>query len=125
MPLTVVPRAAENGTMQFGLVGVVSNDDPSRTDDPLVTLGGNAVYDQRVLLDLSGVEHVDSTGLEWLLKCHARCDERGGMLVLHSLPRMTNDLVRTMRLDLVLNLADDALAAMELPRNTNGATDGD
>jgi len=80
--------------------------------------------DQGDLLHLVGVEHkvqpmaetrfIDSSGLSWLVVCHKRFVQAGGRLVLHSVSPAIMELFKMMRLELVLEIADNEDAAMEL-----------
>jgi anti-sigma B factor antagonist len=66
------------------------------------------VYTRRVLLDLSGTDYIDSTGVSWLLTCHKHCREGGGKLVLHSLTPLVKQVLQVLKLDRVLHVADNA-----------------
>ena len=63
-----------------------------------------------VLVDLGGVQFMDSASTGSLLRLHARMEERGGKLVMHSLPRMIQRLFERLGLR-QLHLAPDAAAA--------------
>lgn len=73
--------------------------------EPLEQILGPEVYQRQVLLDLNGVELLDSCGVGWLLKCHRRFRDRGGSLVLHSLAPMVANVLRILRMDHVLQTA--------------------
>lgn len=119
MSIQVHHQPGDDGVARFELVGVVSRDYSTLIQDPLVGVAGLDVYSRPVLLDLSKVAHIESTGFEWLLTCHARCQERGGELVLHSLTHITSDLMNIMRLNLVLQVAENERQATEKVRNGN------
>jgi anti-anti-sigma factor len=76
-------------------------------DEPLALAFGEQIYSSRLLLGLSEAVYVDSRGVGWLLKCHKRCREAGGVLVIHSIPPFVSDVLRVLRLNKVLDLADD------------------
>lgn len=88
-------------------------------NDPLVRLGGREIYRKTVLLDLSASDFVDSSGLSWLLVAHKRFCEAQGQLILHSLTPNVLSTIKMMRLDLVLNLAEDESQALEQVRKPN------
>ncbi len=90
--------------------------DPAPPQDPLVRIGGRDIYKRTVLLDLSESDFVDSSGLSWLLVAHKRFCEANGKLILHSLSPGVLETIKMMRLDLVLNLAQDEPQALELAR---------
>lgn len=78
-----------------------------------------------VLLDLSDADFIDSSGLSWLLVWHKRHRAAGGRLILHSLPSLVMDVVKMMRLDLVLDLADDEDAALAMARGGDHDNEGE
>lgn len=86
--------------------------------DPLSDMLGIDVYHQRVLLDLEGLDYMDSTGVGWLLSCHKRFREAGGMLVIYSVPKVVDNIFKLMRLERVLHLAADAQEAEKLAAET-------
>ena len=75
--------------------------------DPLVREMPD-IYSRRLLLDLSGTDYIDSTGVSWLLTCHKRCREAGGRLGLHSLNPLVKQVLQVLKLDRVLHIAENA-----------------
>lgn len=70
---------------------------------------------QSVLVDLSGIDHVDSTGLGELVGYLQRFTEQGRRLALLSPPKRIFNLLKLTRLDEVFPIYDDrgqAVAAM-------------
>ena len=86
---------------------------------PLDELLGSRGYSQRVILNLRDTRFIDSSGLSWLVVCHKRFIEGGGKLVIHSVRATIMDLFRMMRLEMVLNLAENESAARELMGEEN------
>lgn len=84
-----------------------------RDEDPLVRTYGADVYSQRVMLNLTRVDYVDSLGVEWLLSSHRRFEAAGGQLYLHSFGEACQQLLNLMRMDMVLNMAPDERTAHE------------
>lgn len=84
--------------------------------DPLVRLGGRSIYGKTVLIDMSESDFIDSSGLSWLLVAHKRFCEAKGQLILHSLTPNVLDTLKMMRLNMVLNLADDEEQALQQVR---------
>lgn len=74
-------------------------------------MGGNS-NPPMVLLSLERGRHIDSNGLAWLVAVNRRFGKLGGKLIIHSVPASILDLLKMMRLDQVLNLADDEPAAL-------------
>jgi hypothetical protein len=98
-----------------GRVGLEANGQRI-SDDPFVALLGPDVYRRKLLLCLEEAESCDSLGVAWLLSCHKRFREGGGMLVLYSVPPLIASTLRVMHLDRLLHLATDEAAADSLAR---------
>ncbi len=72
---------------------------------------GNEAFQQNVLFDMSEVEAIDSSGINWLLTCQKKMRESGGHLVLHSLSPIAKNVIRVLNLQTVFALADDVVQA--------------
>ena len=94
--------------------GDISQDRFDPTREPLAQVLGDNVYGRRVLLGLEGSNYVDSSGVNWLLRCHKRFREAGGMLILHTPSPLVMQTLKVLKLDRVFYLADDLSAAREL-----------
>ncbi len=94
--------------------GDISQDRFDPTREPLAQILGENVYSRRVLLGLEASNYVDSSGVNWLLRCHKRFREAGGMLVLHTPSPLVVQTLKVLKLDRVFFLADDLAAAREL-----------
>jgi len=94
----------------------IAKADPLSGLTVLDDLLGSRGYARKVLLSLNETEFIDSSGLSWLLTCHKRFCEAGGRFVVHSVPPSVSDILMMMRLELVLDLAADESAALELLR---------
>ena len=60
-----------------------------------------------LVLNLSGLEYVDSSGLGVLISIHKRCLQKGGKMVVSGLRGMVDDLFKLTRLDLVFNIEQE------------------
>ena len=103
----------------LGLTRLESVDDITMADfqdgrNPLEPLLGPAGYAGTVLLDLARSTYIDSTGVGWLIQCHARFNKAGGKLMLHSIPPMVNHCFRVLGMYDVLRIADDEASALKL-----------
>jgi anti-anti-sigma factor len=74
-------------------------------DEPLAEMFGHDVYARPILMGLAGSEYMDSSGVSWLLMCHKRCKQAGGRLVIHSFPPLIAQILKVLRMELVLELA--------------------
>lgn len=62
---------------------------------------------RKVALGFSEASYIDSAAIGWLLSLHKTMTESGGKLVLHSMSPSVRRVLTMMRLDSVLNIADD------------------
>jgi anti-sigma B factor antagonist len=83
--------------------------------DPLAGVLPPGTCPATVLLDLSKVGYINSTGISWLVQAHQRVQQGGGRLVLHSVQPFVRGVLDLMRLDSVLNLAADEPEDRSLP----------
>ena len=81
-------------------------------DDPFVDSVGENVYSRRLVVDLSEVASLDSSGVNWLLVSQKRMHEHGGKLVLHSLSPIANNVLKVLNLHAVFQIADSEAAAV-------------
>ncbi|MBI2823731.1 MAG: STAS domain-containing protein [Planctomycetia bacterium] len=104
--------AWQDGTVtSVSATGSVTQDAFAPEEEPLERQFGPDIYATRVVLGLAKANYLDSRGVGWLLKCHKRFREAGGALVLHSMSPEVKQVLRVLRLDQVLELADDEQAA--------------
>ncbi len=57
-----------------------------------------------VVLDMSGLESIDATGLGMLTAIHLRCERSGSRLVLRNCPREIRRVLAVTRLNRILHL---------------------
>ena len=81
--------------------------------DPIQLLGGDA-YARRLMVDMSGTEFLDSSGIGWLVQQNKLFNNTGGKLVFHSVPPMVARVIQLMSLHRVLRIAADAVTARSL-----------
>lgn len=84
--------------------------------DPLTKLLGEGCYNSKVLLNLEKATFLDSSGVGWFVHLQKKFNEAGGRIVLHSIPPMLNQVLRLLRMQTVLHLAEDEAAALALLR---------
>jgi anti-anti-sigma factor len=101
-------------TAIFVITGQITHQhiDPNR--DPLMELAGANVYRQPVLLNLAGVDYLDSSGVSWLLVRHKRCREQGGRFLLFGVTPMVLQILKVLRLEQILTITDDLTSAKQL-----------
>ena len=105
---------SENGnSILLNLEGRVSQRDVELSDPILETIGENA-YSRHVLVDMSEVASLDSSGVNWLLMSQKKMRQAGGQLVLHSLSPIAMNVLKVLNLHTVLKLAETESAALRL-----------
>lgn len=88
----------------------------------------NTSENKNIILDMSDVVYVDSSGLSAILTANRLCNNSGGMFVLCCLNSHTEKLIKISQLDTILNIlptsqeARDAIIMHELERSI--AADG-
>jgi anti-anti-sigma factor len=92
--------------------------------DPLAGVLPGGPCPALVLLDLSKVGYLNSTGISWLVLAHRRVEQGGGRLVLHSAQPFVRGVLDMMKLGSVLHLAADEPAARSLPPDEAGPPAG-
>jgi len=105
-----------DGITRVAIWGEISQPDCAPANEPLAGRLTQADYHGALLMDLGGVTALDSTGVGWLLLCQNQCRAAGGMMVLHSLPPIVQQLFDVLKMQLVLTVADDEAAALEMAR---------
>ena len=105
---------SENGdSVLLNLEGRVSQRDVELSD-PIVDAVGDNAYSRKILVDMSEVASLDSSGVNWLLMSQRRMREAGGQLVLHSLSPISMNVLKVLNLHTVLKLADTESAALRI-----------
>ena len=104
-------QSQESGIAQVQIEGRISQRDFVSEQEPLQLTLGQDAFEHSVLLDMSEVEAIDSSGVNWLLNCQKRMGEAGGNLVLHSLSPIARNVIRVLNLQTVFALANDVSQA--------------
>lgn len=112
MPLLKI--ADEAGVLYLRWDGDVGLAFAAADSDPLIPLLGPEGFRRQVLLDLERASFIDSSGIGWLVVCQKRFLDAGGRLVLYAIPPLILHPLKLMRMDKVLQLADDLPAARAL-----------
>lgn len=74
------------------------------------------LYSRNVALSLADAAFLDTRWISRLLAAHERFREEGGRLVVHSIRPRAMGLLKFLRLDRVLHIAEDEAAAQQLLR---------
>ena len=109
--------AGEDGNLvKVNVSGPVTQRELAPQDEPLGELLGPSGYGRQVMLNLGEVSFLDSSGVGWLLTCHKRIKQAGGSLVVHSYSPIVSNVLRVLKLERVLQLAENAKAAEQTAR---------
>ncbi len=106
----------KDGVTQVAIRGAINGHDIAPPADPLRHLLGANAYQKSVVLHLADAEYIDSMAVAWLVSCNKKFREGGGKVVLHSLHPSVMKILRVLKLDTVLNIAPDAVAAHKVVR---------
>lgn len=74
------------------------------------TLGKNWASN-RVLLDMSRTNYIDSTAVGWLISCNKQFKANGGQLVVHSVQPAVRQVLDLLKIGKVVPIVDDETAA--------------
>ena len=107
-------QSDDSGIVQVQVTGKVTQKHINPFSEPLSDLLGPDVYSRKVLLDMRGVDFLDSSGIGWLLVCHKRFREAGGKLVLHSPSPLARNVLKVLNMQLVFKVADDEDEALQM-----------
>jgi len=98
------------------VAGVCRDSFAGQEKNPLAPLPMEDIYQHRLLVNLSDVSMLNSSGVGWLLVCHKRCREAGGRWILHSVTPTAMKVLKLMRLHEVLDIAEDEQRALTLAK---------
>ncbi|NQT12455.1 MAG: STAS domain-containing protein [Planctomycetes bacterium] len=107
---------ADDDVLRLEAIGPIRGVELTLESEATKQIMGGKTIPPMVLLSLEKGRFIDSNGLAWLVAVNRRFGKMDGKLVLHSIPASILDLLKMMRLDQVLNLADDEPAAIRAIR---------
>ena len=106
---------SDDGTvLRMGLKGRVTQKELPTDKDLFAAEIGASIYSRRVLLDMQESEFLDSSGVSWLLSAHKRFEEQGGKLAMHSMQPVVSNVLKVLRMDQILAIAENDKAALKL-----------
>ena len=107
---------SDDDVLRVEAVGPIVGVELTLASEATDQLMGGKANPPMVLLSLENGRFIDSNGLAWLVAVNRRFGTMGGKLIVHSVPATIMDLLKMMRLNEVLNLADDEPAALRTIR---------
>lgn len=99
------------------ITGQLRARDVCQVGDPLENVLGTGSYGRKVLLDLSGLELIDSSGFCWMVRRQKRMCQNGGQLILHSASPRLGQILDRLKLDLIFRITWDRESAIWLARS--------
>lgn len=66
----------------------------------------------RIALDLSGTDYIDSSGMGYFVVAHTQCEKAGGSLTMFNLTQRSIDLMLLTKLSTVFNIYDNEIDAV-------------
>src|SRR5690606_5384878 len=106
-PMDLSVQSVENNVAELQASGPITQAGISPTEDVVAKALGPSAYRHKILLDLKNSDHIDSSGVNWLLTIHRRTREQGGRLVLHSVPPLVDNVLKVLRMNLVFEIAPE------------------
>jgi anti-anti-sigma factor len=97
--------------------GQVRQDDISRASDLLEEALGVGGVGRKVLLDLSGLQAIDSSGVGWLLRWQKRICRNGGQLILHSPSPWLGQTLSRLKMGQIFGITGDRESAIRLAKS--------
>jgi anti-anti-sigma factor len=96
-----------DGAIRVRCAGKVSQTHFPGLTDPLADLLGPEGHSRKVRLDMERVDHLDSSGLGWLVSNHKRFQEAGGKLSLCRMPPGVEQVLRFCGLDTLFHIEQE------------------
>lgn len=107
---------SDDDVLRLEVTGPIAGVELTLESEATEQLMGGKSSPPAVLLSLERARFIDSNGLAWLVAVNRRLGKLDGKMIVHSIPASILDLLKMMRLDDVLNLADDEPAALRAIR---------
>lgn len=105
-------KVLESGVVVLEVTGrVVMGEECRRVDEALAPFAGS--QGGRVVLDLHGVNHIDSSAIGTFVRCYTRIKNAGGTLCLAGTAGMVDQVLRMAHVDRVIGFHPTAAAAAD------------
>ncbi len=84
---------------------------------------GMDCYGRTVLVDLSRLHAIDSSGFAWLIRHQLRMRREGGQMILHSASPELREVLSRLKMELLFPIAKDRESARRLARAKRTASE--
>lgn len=96
--------------------GEIRLSDMGRDGNPIESALGRDGFGKKVLLNLEKTPYIDSSGVALLIRCHKKCQDAGGQLIMHSIPPGIMQILKLLHMERHLFLVDNEASAEALAR---------
>jgi len=114
--MKIINVSHQNGVTSIHLDGSITQAVVTSFGDPFRDHLGADVYQRTLVVDMSAINWLDSSGIGWLLGCLKKFRQAGGRLILHSLPARVFDVFKVLNLQSTFEIVPNAAAAESLTR---------
>ena len=112
MQLTVI--SIDDALARIQVTGHVDQSQVGQGSDPLKEKLGEQGYSKTLLIDLSLVDLIDSSGIGWLLATQKQCRGDGGRLIIHSPSMTVRNVLKVLNLYQVFEIVNSLAEAEKL-----------
>ncbi len=100
--------------VKIKLSGKVSQYEWDYDSDPIENSLTTDIYGRQLIIDMSDVDHVDSSGVSWLLGVDKRFRAGDGRMALHSCQPNVTKIFSILKIDTRISIVPDEQASTEL-----------
>lgn len=105
----------KEGVIHLGVDGKITSEDFTDSNaNPIDSVIGAGWAANRVLMDLSRVNYIDSSGIGWLLRLQKGFREGGGAVALYGITPTVMQMFSLLKLGGVFKIAETEAAARDL-----------
>lgn len=115
-----INRLSDDGVVvRLESEGEIRLSDIGRDGNPFDSALGRDGYGRKVLLDLQKTPYIDSSGVAMLIRCHKKCADSGGQLIMHTIPPSIMQILKLLHMERHLHLVDDEKSAQAMAQGEN------
>jgi len=115
-----INRLSDDGVIvRLESEGEIRLSDMGREGNPFEAALGRDGFTRKVLLDLEKTPYIDSSGVALLIRCHKKCADAGGQLIMHSIPPSIMQILKLLHMERHLHLVDNEKSAQAMALGEN------
>jgi anti-anti-sigma factor len=112
----VVLQSDDGNVVCVGTLRRLREEDLVQVDRQIEDALGMDCYGRTVLVDLSRLDAIDSSGFAWLIRNQLRMRREGGQMILHSASTDLREVMSRLKMELLFPIAKDRESARRLAR---------